>query len=210
MVASKYTAVAAAACWPSPLAAAAVLPPAHLVSMHVGMLDHRGFLRTPRERLTRAIGLPSGASEGGMSSHMTNSVRCMRLQCAFPQSRKLVLNRPKQQGMAGCLWLLNRSMRRSDHYVYTHEYYGYVFQGTCRWAIMAQAWKSCWGNHSANASGQAAAKEEHYIVVPKDKGVYRNPFSSSLTTGLSSAKPQRGGFLVRCLVDSSRAHPPVL
>ena len=39
-----------------PLAAAAVLPSAHLVSMHGGTLDHRGFLRTPKERLTRAIG----------------------------------------------------------------------------------------------------------------------------------------------------------
>ena len=31
----------------SPLAAAAVLPPAHLVSMHVDAFDNRGFLWTP-------------------------------------------------------------------------------------------------------------------------------------------------------------------
>ena len=88
--------VAAAACWLSPLAAAAVLPSAHLVSMHVGMLDHRGFLRTPKEGLTRAIGHRSGASEGGMSSHMITACVACASRRVINKSRKLVLNGPRR------------------------------------------------------------------------------------------------------------------
>ena len=96
MVASKYTANAAAAACCLLAAAAAVLPLAHLVSMHGGKLDHRGFLRTPKERLTRAIGHRSGASEGGMSSHMTTACVACASRRVINKSRKLVLNGPRR------------------------------------------------------------------------------------------------------------------
>ena len=56
------------------------------------------------------------------------------------------------------------------------------FQGTLRWAILAQASRSWWEIHSANARGQAAArKEEQYTVLPTDKGIRSVPFSSPLS-----------------------------
>ena len=83
LVASKYTAIAAAAAACFLLAAAAAAVPllrTWLVCM-IGMRDHRGVLRTPKEGLTRAIGHRSGASEGGMSSHMITACLACASRC---------------------------------------------------------------------------------------------------------------------------------
>jgi len=61
----------------------------------IGMRDHRGVLRTPKEGLTRAIGHRSGASEGGMSSHIITACDACASRCVINMSRKLVLNGPR-------------------------------------------------------------------------------------------------------------------